>query len=293
MSSSRPDREFVGGLAHGLRVIEAFDEAHPEMTLSEVARRASLTPATARRSLTTLATLGYVRAVKGRYLLAARIMALGSAYLRSSSAADVIEPELNALVATFGDTAGFGVLVKGEVLYVAYVGNPRGMRPVAGAGVTFPAYVTSLGRVLLAGLPEPALGDWLAQARLEKLTERTETDPERLRAILRDVQQQGYATIRDEQFYGVTSLAVPVTDANGTVVAALNTSGYSGMITDEQMVRDRLPHLQATSSTLSRLMARHPALLNSFAPQSEAREAEPPTAKPERRNGRAPRNAQG
>jgi IclR family pca regulon transcriptional regulator len=288
VSSIRPDREYVGGLAHGLRVIEAFDEAHSEMTLSEVARRTGLSPATARRSLHTLATLGYVRSIKGRYALSARILFLGSAYLRASAAQDILEPELRSLVGKFGDTAGVGILLGGNVLYVAYHSIPRGMRPMAGAGVAFPAYATSLGRVLLAGMADAEVETWLHAVRFEKLTELTETDPNRLSAIVRDVRRAGYSTIRDELFYGITSLGVPVVNAAGNVVAALNTSGYSGLVTPEQLIEDRLQHLQRAAVSIAGLMDRHPALLNSFVTGGETKYATPILAARPRNTGMSP-----
>lgn len=235
------------------------------MTLSEVARRTGLSPATARRSLTTLAHLGYVRQINGRYLLGARILSLGSAYLRSSAAGEILEPELHKLAAQFGDSAGIAILAGVNVLYVAYSCNSRGVRPVAGAGVTFPAMPTSLGRVLLAGQPDRELEEWFRLARFEKHTELTETDPRRLRAIIKRVRMKGFATIRDELFYGVTSLAVPILSASGKVIAALNTSGYSGLVTETQLIRERLSHLQGEAAELSRLIARYPVLLNSLA----------------------------
>lgn len=263
-SSQRSDREYVGGLAHGLRVVEAFDERHPEMTLSEIARRAGLSPATARRSLLTLGSLGYVAAANGRYRLNARILALGSAYLRSSGAQDVLEPELRALVAKLGDSAGIGILAGENVLYVAYQCIPRGVRPVAGVGVSFPAHATAMGRVLLAAMPEDERDGWLAGATLEKWTDLTETDPGRLRAVLRRTAGRGYATIRDELYYGVTSLAVPVLDLSGATVAALNSSGYSGLVTERQLVETRLAALQSAAAAISRLVNRHPVLLPSL-----------------------------
>lgn len=268
MSTGRA--EVVEGLERGLRVIEAFDETDLDMSLSEVARKSSLTPATARRCLRTLAKLGYVQQAKGRYFLSVRVLALGSAYLRSSNVESLLLPKLQELVAQFGDSAGVAVRVDNNVLYVAHHFLPGSIRQVAGAGISYPAHATSMGRVMLAHLPGPALEQWLKNAPLLRRTEFTLTDPKRLRAALKTVRAQGYATIRDELFLGVTALAVPIVNAAGTVVAALNTSAYSGQFTEAQLIRERLKPLRAAAHDISTIVARHPTLLSSLAAEPAA-----------------------
>lgn len=258
------DQEVVAGLARGMRVLEAFNDADRDLTLSEVARRTSNSPAAVRRSLRTLAQLGYVRNVDGRYLLSARVLSLGSAYLRSADVEGTLVPELRRLVDAFGDTAGIAVLVDTNILYVAHQSTPRGLRPVASAGVVYPAYPTSLGRVLLAGLPDAELDRYFAAARFEKLTETTEINPKRLRAILRQVRKDGYATVVDQLFYGVTSLTVPITGSGGETVAALNTSAYTGQTTEKELIATRLSELKVSAARLSQIISRHPMLLQSL-----------------------------
>jgi IclR family transcriptional regulator, pca regulon regulatory protein len=162
------DRETVAGLSRGLRVIEAFNEGASQMTLSEVARRASLSPAAARRCLRTLVSLGYIRNINRHYLLSARVLSRGSAYLRSANIESMLMPELRRLVGLFGDTAGIAVLLGTNIIYVANHCTARGLRPVAAAGVTYPAYPTSLGRVLLASLSKRKLDEYFASAKFEK-----------------------------------------------------------------------------------------------------------------------------
>jgi IclR family pca regulon transcriptional regulator len=266
------DREFVAGLARGMNVLEAFNEADREMTLSEVARRTSMSPAAVRRSLRTLAKLGYIRNIDRRYLLSARVLSLGSAYLRSADVEGTLMPELLRLVGIFGDTAGIAVLVDTNILYVAHYCAPRGIRPVAGSGVTYPAYPTSLGRVLLAGLAEPELHRYFATARFDKHTTFTETNPKRLHAILDKVRKAGFGTVVDQLFYGVTSLSVPILSPTGTLVAALNTSAYTGQTSADQLIATRLRELQKSAKHLAQIFAHHPALLKSLqtAPDRES-----------------------
>jgi IclR family pca regulon transcriptional regulator len=262
VSSSRS--ETVEALERGLRVIEAFNEVDSELTLSEVARKTALKPATARRSLLTLEKLGHVQCIKGRYFLSARVLALGSAYLRSSNVEGLLLPTLRRLVDEFGDSAGIAVRVDTNVLYVAHYFMPGSIRQIAGTGVSYPAHLTSMGRVLLADLPEDALDRWLSRSPMIRYTEFTVTDPRQFRTALKTVRSKGYATVRDELFLGVTALAVPIVDSSGRAVAALNTSAYSGQFTERRLVQDRLASLKKASKEISELVIRHPTLLNSF-----------------------------
>ncbi len=259
------DKEFVDALARGLKVIECFDGSHPQLSLSEVARRTDLTPATARRNLHTLMKLGYVRKVDNRFLLSARVLALGSGYLRAAHVDDALMPELRRVVGLFGDAASVAVLSGDEVLYVAHVSEQRGVRPVARIGVTYPAHATSLGRVLLAGLPAQALDHYLAGAKLEKLTEATCTDRAELRRLILAARELGYATAVDQLAYGVTSLAVPIHGTRGEVVAALNSSGYTGRQSIESMIEQRLDELRIAARRIAQLLQRYPALYHSLA----------------------------
>jgi IclR family pca regulon transcriptional regulator len=263
-SRAARDSEFVHGLAHGLRVLEAFEANSAEMSLSEVARATGLAPATARRSLHTLASRGYVRRVDKDYVLSARILALGSSYLRLTGIEETLLPDLRAIVSRCGDTAGIAVLIDTEILYIAHYSEQRGVRAVASTGVRYPAHATSLGRMLLSGLSREALDGYFRNARIERHTEMTETDPRRLRAIVNDARRNGYATIVDELFYGVTSLSVPIMMPGGRMIAALNTSGYSGQITPDDLVRERLPELRASAIRIADTMARSSVLLHSL-----------------------------
>jgi IclR family pca regulon transcriptional regulator len=267
--SRERDREFVTGLARGLSVIECFDEQHPEMTLSEVAHRAGLSPATARRSLRTLASLGYVRAVNRHFTLSARILALGSSYLRSAGIEGALLPELRHLVSECGDAAGVAILTGTEILYIAHYSEQRGVRPVAGTGVTYPAYPTSLGRMLLSALPRPELDRYLSTAKFEKHTNVTEVDPRNLRVLIEAAKREGYASIVDQLFYGVTSLSIPIIIPPGRVIAALNTSGYSGQVTPESLIKSRLPEMKKSAARIAELIAQHPLLLHSLEPSGE------------------------
>lgn len=273
MGDRKAAPEYVDALARGLRVIEAFDESHPQMTLSEVARRTGMSPAAARRSLHTLAALGYLRHVGKRFLLSAHVLTLGASYLRTVHVEELLLPELRRLVGKFGDAASVTVLDGFDILYVAHYSEQRASRLIAGIGVTYPAFATSTGRVLMAGMSDDALARFLAGSRLEPRTENTVTDPGALRSIVRQARQSGYATAIDELDYGITALAVPIRSPAGTVVAALNSSGYTGRLDIATMIADRLPDLRESAARISQALARYPHLADVFAGAAPCTEA--------------------
>lgn len=251
--------EFVEALAKGLAILESFDAEHPEMTLSETARRVGLSPAAARRSLITLGALGYVGQRDKRFHLKPKVMTLGSAFYFSARIDEVLQPYLRETVARFGDAASVGALDGTDVIYVAHYSVQRARRAAAVIGARYPAYATSMGRVLLAALPDDDLAKRLAATEYVALTSRTVTDPGDLREILEEVRGNGYATTADQLDYGITALAVPIR-AGGRTIAALNTSGYSGLVTPEELVADRLPALRETASRIAQEIARFPVL---------------------------------
>jgi len=262
--SSTDGKEFVEGLARGIRVIQAFDAEAPELTLSDVARRTGLSPATVRRSLHTLMQLGYVRCVNRRFLLTAKILTIGSAYLRSTHIEDALLPELRRLVKIFGDAASVAVLNGNDILYVAHHSEQRGARPVAGTGVTYPAYATSLGRVLLSGLPDEAIIRYLYNTPLHPLTDVTVTNPAELFDIIRQIRGVGYAVAVDQLAYGVSSIAVPIMVDPGRLIAAVNSSGYTGRLSPEILIDTRLSELRKTAAQLTETLLRYPALRHSL-----------------------------
>ncbi len=257
--------EFVEALARGLAVIEAFDEAHPEMTLTELARKVNMSPATVRRNLHTLEALGYVRRHNKHFLLAPRILTLGSAYLKAAHVDEALMPELRRITDLFGDAASVSVLDGLNVLYLAHLSEARMSRRSASVGVTYPAYATSMGRVLLAALPPGQLDAYFRSYAPRRLTESTVTDEAGLRALMADVRVNGYSITVDQLDYGITALAVPIRDATGRVVAAVNTSGYTPRLKPEDLLDRRLPELRLAADRISQLLTRFPALLHSFA----------------------------
>ena len=253
-------REVMGGLAKGLEVIRAFTRERPTLTLTQVAAAAGLPAATARRCLHTLEELGYVTRSDRAFLLRPKVLELGAAYLESMNIESVTRNYLEDLARETGDSASLAVLDDTEIVYVARSSARTLLRLEAHVGSRLPAYPTSMGRVLLAGLSADRLAAYFERARIEALTAHTVTDPRRLRRLVEECRRSGYAAVEDELALGVVAVAVPVLDTAGRVVAALNSSGHTKRMTKTQLVRERLPMLRETSERISRELAHLPAL---------------------------------
>lgn len=240
----------VQSLERGLAVIKAFHAGAAELTLSDVARSTGLTRAAARRFLLTLADLGYVRTDGKYFSLTARVLELGYSYLSSMTLPEVAQPHLERLSADVHESSSVSVLEGTDVVYVARVAVSRIMTVSINVGTRFPAYATSMGHVLLAGMSPAELSAYLAVARLDRLTERTLTSSERLRAELGRVAGQGWAMVDQELEEGLRSVAAPIRDRRGAVVAAVNLSTHASRTTAESVESDLVPPLLATAEAI-------------------------------------------
>lgn len=250
----------MGGLAKGLHVIRAFTRDHSALTLSEVAAIARMPAATARRCLLTLEELGYVMRRGRAFLLRPKVLELGAAYLESMDIEHLTKTHLEELARLTGDSAALTVLDGNDIVYVARTSVRTLVRLEAHVGSRFPAHVTSMGRVLLAGLPAERLDHYFRTQQFQALTDRTVTDPRKVRQLIEECRGAGYSAVEDELAYGVVAVAVPVFDQHGRVVAALNSSSHSRRITKAKLVRERLAMLQQASRQISAELARVPGL---------------------------------
>ncbi|KOS56821.1 MULTISPECIES: IclR family transcriptional regulator [Rhodococcus] len=248
--------DYVQSLARGLSVIKAFDAEHPRRTLSEVAKATDLTRATARRFLLTLVELGYVRTDGSQFWLTPRVLELGYSYLSSLTLPDVARPHLEALAQKVHESTSVSVLDGGDVVYVARVPVSRIMTVSITIGTRFPAHATSMGRVLLAGLSPADLDAYLATATLEPLTSRTLVTPDDLRAELDRIRRDGYCIVDQELEEGLRSLAAPIRDASGAVVAAVNISTQAARYSLDAVHSDLVPAVVDTAAAISADLAR-------------------------------------
>ncbi|WP_420311028.1 IclR family transcriptional regulator domain-containing protein [Streptomyces sp. YS-B37] len=237
-------REFVESLARGLTVLTAFGEDRAELTLTEVAQATGLARATARRALITYEHLGLVTpSGDRRFALTPRVLSLGFPPLSRTTLPALALPHLTALAARIHEPASLAILVGDDVQYTARVATSRVMSVNIAVGTRLPAYATALGRVLLADAPP-------REHELRALTPRTLTDPAALAAALDTVRTQGYALVDEELEAGLRSIAVPVRDRTGRVVAALNTATHVTGRTVAEYVRDVLPELTVTAGAI-------------------------------------------
>jgi IclR family pca regulon transcriptional regulator len=243
-------REEVRSLAKGLAVIEAFDATHPAMTLSEVARRTGVSPGSAQRILRTLVSLGYVGTDGTRYSLRPRALQLGYAYLASLPLAAVAQPLLSSLTARLEGSCSLALLDGDTVVYVARASARRLARDYMSVGTRMPAHATSVGKVMLAALPPNAFEAVLAQATLEQLTPNTLSEPDAIRAAVRQAGIGGYALNDQETIMGLRSIAVPVV-SDGQVIAALGASAEVVRTTLATMEGEWLPALRVTATAFA------------------------------------------
>ncbi len=250
----------MGGLAKGLSVIRAFTRDRPTLSLSDIAAATHLPAATTRRCLLTLEELGYVAHSGRQFVLRPKVLELGAAYLESMNIELLTKTHLEELARNTGDSAALCVLDGTEIVYVARASIRTLMRLEAHVGSRFPAHATSTGRVLLAGLSADHLKNYFDTVKPEALTDKTVTDPVKLRQLIEECRQSGYSAVEDELAYGVVALAVPVFDQSARVVAALNSSSHSRRISKSKLIRERFTMLRQVSRRISAELAGVPGL---------------------------------
>jgi IclR family pca regulon transcriptional regulator len=250
MADGRSGENFVQALDRGLAVIRAFDADNPELSLSDVARLTGLTRAAARRFLLTLVELGYMHTDGRKFALRPRILELGYAYLSSLTLPEAATPHLDRLVEQVHESSSVSVLDGGEVVYIARVSTRRIMTIAINVGTRFPAYATAMGRVLLAGQSNDWIDSYLASTQLKPLTTRTIVDSAKLRAELLRIRTHGWALVDQELEDGLRSVAAPIRDADGEVVAAVNLSSPAHRRTLDAIRRELLPPLLNTAAQI-------------------------------------------
>jgi len=249
-AQSARDSDFVQSLDRGLAVIRAFGPGRERLSLSDVARETGLTRAAARRFLLTLVKLGYVRSDGREFSLRPLVLELGYAYLSGLAMPEIASPHLEELVARVRESSSISVLDGQQIVYVARVPTKRIMTVAISVGTRFPAYATSMGRVLLAGMSPDDLEKYLSEAEFEAFTARTVNDPDRLREIVREVGRQGYAIVDQELEEGLRSIAAPIHGGGNAVIAAINLSGHASRVSLAAMRAVLLPALLETASRI-------------------------------------------
>jgi IclR family transcriptional regulator, pca regulon regulatory protein len=244
----------MGGLSKGLSVIETFSADHVRQSISDVARRSGLDRSTARRCLLTLTQDGYA-SYDGKYFtLTPRVLRLGTACLAAMPLPRVVQPTLDALSEKLGESTSVAILDGTDIVYVARAAQRKVMSIGLMPGSRLPAYCTSMGRVLLASLPETEAAGRLAATQLVPRTKFTLTDPGVIGEELARVRAKGYAAIDQEVEEGLRSIAVAVVDHRGRVIAAINVGVAAGTVTMDELEDRFLPELVRTRDQLRALL---------------------------------------
>ena len=246
---SGPD--FIEALARGLEVIQALGDAHDTMTMSELAEKTDLARPTVRRILLTLEELGYVRTSKEGSALTPRVLELGVSYIHSQGLWDIARPHMEALVAQTHESSSIAQLDGSDIIYVARVAVPKIVALRVGIGTRFPAASTSLGKVLLADLGQEELDAALAQPSRAGVVARREVDRVELDRELADTRAKGWCMTDQDLAVGIRSVAAPLRDATGRVVAALNVNAHAGQTSVDRLLEHHLPRLLSTASAIS------------------------------------------
>ena len=214
--------DFLGSLEKGLRVIEAFSAERPRLAIADVAAVTGFDRATARRCLLTLSELGYADYDGKFFRPAPRLLRLGAACLATMPLAQLVQPLLDQLSADVGQSASVSILDDWEIVYVARAALQRLMSISLMPGSRLPAYCASMGRVLLAGRPDAEVRALLVAHPPVRRTQKSVVDPEALMAIIAGVRADGYAINDQEIELGLRSIAAPLFDSRGRIIAAVN-----------------------------------------------------------------------
>ena len=250
------DPNFMTSLARGLAVVRAFSQQRQRLSVAQISARTGISRAAVRRCLYTLARLGYVVSDDDRnFMLRAKVLALGHAYLSSVPLATSAQPVLDHVSAAVDESCSLATLDGDEIVYVARSSSSRRIMSIdLSVGSRLPAFCTSMGRVLLASLPASELGDYLKRLRTTPFTERTITAKNKLQEVIVQARNAGYAIVDQELEIGLRSIAVPVADARGHAAAAINISVQAQRVPIGDMEKQLLPALRDASSELALLL---------------------------------------
>jgi IclR family pca regulon transcriptional regulator len=249
------DPNFMTSLARGLAVIQAFSQRQCELTVSQISTKTGFSRAAVRRCLYTLSKLGFAASDDGRHFhLCPRVLALGHSYISSMPLAAMAQPILENVSHILHESCSIATLDRTDIVYIARANVTRIMSIDLVVGSRLPAFCTSMGRILMADLPAEKLDEFLTRVEFKRYTERTVANAEKLRQILRLVQRNGYAIVDQELESGLRSMAVPIRDSVGRVVAALNVGAHAQRVSIQDLQVRFLPHLNAAAQELSNIV---------------------------------------
>lgn len=243
---------YIGALERGFSVLKTFGRDTPALRVSEIASMTGMSRFAVRRFLKTFQELGYIGVEDERYFLKPAILEIGYSYLAASQIPNLIQRYLEELVSKTGGSSAIGVMDAHEVIYIARATAPMLYNLAVGLHTRQPAYVFSIGRILLANMPPEALDDYLAHVPLKRYTDRTIVNQKKLRAQLAIDRERGWSAVQDEMSYGVMAMAVPIRDRRGRVVAALNLNPHGAIEKVDELVSLHLGDLQKAAQRIEK-----------------------------------------
>ncbi len=247
--------DIISSMLKGLSVIEAFRAEHPRLSIAEVSEITGLDRASARRCLLTLHEGGYADYDGKFFTLTPRVLRLGMGALAALPLAQLVQPWLDQLSEQIGQSTSVSILDETEIVYLARAAQRRVMSIGLMPGSRLPAHCTSMGRVLLAALPEAVARSRIEMSDLSPRTPYSLTDPDEIMSRLAQVRVEGFALIDQEVEIGLRSIAVPLFSARGQVVAALNTGVAAVQGGAQDLTELYLPALLKVQAGLRRILS--------------------------------------
>ena len=247
----REDGDFVESLARGLKVIRAFSTSQLAFTVSDMATATDLARPTARRLLLTLEQLGYVRSHNGLYMLTPQILDLGMSYINAQGMWDIARPHLESLVSRTKESSSMSQLDGSDIVYIARVSVPKIIGLSVQIGTRFPALATSMGHVLLSELSAKQLDEVLATPSQSRVIPRVKPSRKELNVTLAEVRARGWALSDERLSLGIRSIAAPVRDASGAIIAAVNVTVNAAETPLAKLRSSHLPLLLETAQHIT------------------------------------------
>jgi IclR family pca regulon transcriptional regulator len=254
VSDAGSDPNFVLSLSRGLAIIEGFEGHKEGLSVADLARQTGLSRAAVRRVMITLQSLGYAESTGRVYRLKPRVLKLGFSYLSSASLPGIAQPILEQITEQVHESSSLSVMDSDQIVYVARSSAKRVMSVALSVGSRLPCYCTSMGRVLLAALPEHESRAYLERVELKALTPKTVTDRSSLMEIVARVREEGFALADEELELGLRSLAVPLKTRQGEVIAAMNVGVHAARVPLAEMVERFLPVLTENARVLGQVL---------------------------------------
>lgn len=248
------EKEYVMGLEKGLAIIEAFGQSRSSLTLTQAADITGHSKASVRRCLLTLCKLGYATQAGRQFSLASRALRLGYAYVTSVQLTKVAQPILDLTSEHTHESASIAVLDSQDVVFVARSTHRRSLSSGVGVGARLPVYCSATGRVLLSGQPKAQVQFILNRMSRPPLTPHTRTSVSDVLGEIERIHTQGYALCDEELEIGLRSIAVPIRNAQGVLVAAMSLSVSIHRMTREQMILKLLPELEIARRSFAALL---------------------------------------